>query len=173
MEALINIIIGLKRSSCWCELGIGNPMLSKHSPACIAAEEAVTDWENNAIFTTSDTFQPVQPEKLSFVCLGADAGSPFKGAGNEGVCKFPPPPNLPKPPPSLLVNEAAGTVTPVVTELTVGKTYRIQQEGHRLNGETVQLESMKFDGTGKLAKVFVLVGICSIEEVPVGALVEV
>ncbi len=87
--------------------------------------------------------------------------------------QFSPPPNMPIPPPALLVNEAAGTVTPVVLPFTVGKTYRIQQEGHRLNGETVQLESMKFDHAGKLAKVFVLVGLFSVEEVPVGALVEI
>ncbi len=87
--------------------------------------------------------------------------------------QFAPPPNMPTPPPALLVNEAAGTVTPVVLPFTVGKTYRIQQDGHRLNGETVQLESMKFDATGNLAKVFVLVGVFSIEEVPVDALVEV
>ena len=56
--------------------------------------------------------------------------------------------------------------------LTIGKTYRVQQDGHRLNGEAVVLREMKFNSEGKLAKLFVLVGLHSVEELPVGSLVE-
>lgn len=35
------IINGLKRGSCWCEMGIGNPMMKTHSAACDAARAFV------------------------------------------------------------------------------------------------------------------------------------
>ena len=61
-----------------------------------------------------------------------------------------------------------------VTSLTVGKTYRVQQDGHRLDGQTVVLRTMKFsEETGKLVKLFGLVGLHSVEELPVGSLVEI
>jgi hypothetical protein len=33
IEAL-RLIEALKRGSCWCEIGIGNPMLKHHTAAC-------------------------------------------------------------------------------------------------------------------------------------------
>ena len=38
---LVQVIKGLKRGSCWCEMAIGNPMVSSHSEKCKAAREAV------------------------------------------------------------------------------------------------------------------------------------
>lgn len=38
---LLSIIEKLKTGSCWCGLGIGNPMLSSHSENCKRAAEAV------------------------------------------------------------------------------------------------------------------------------------
>jgi hypothetical protein len=40
-KKLKEIIRGLKRGDCWCEMGIGNPMVSSHSPQCIAAQKAI------------------------------------------------------------------------------------------------------------------------------------
>lgn len=34
---LRQILLGLKRGSCWCEAGIGNPIATKHSAACVSA----------------------------------------------------------------------------------------------------------------------------------------
>lgn len=34
-----DIILQLKRGSCWCEMGIGNPMVRDHSPACKQVQE--------------------------------------------------------------------------------------------------------------------------------------
>lgn len=31
----------LKRGDCWCEMGIGNPMVREHSPSCVAARAAL------------------------------------------------------------------------------------------------------------------------------------
>lgn len=40
----LRAVIGLlKRGSCWCELGIGNPMVRGHSDACRRAREALDE----------------------------------------------------------------------------------------------------------------------------------
>lgn len=36
-------LAGLRRGDCWCEFGIGNPMLSRCLPACETAREALED----------------------------------------------------------------------------------------------------------------------------------
>ena len=59
------------------------------------------------------------------------------------------------------------------TSLRIGKTYRVNEQCPRLCGEAVTLKEMKFNSEGKLAKLFVLVGLHSVEEVPVGSLVEI
>ena len=33
-----DVVLGLKRGSCWCEHGIGNPMVPAHTEACLNAE---------------------------------------------------------------------------------------------------------------------------------------
>lgn len=38
---LLSIIASLKTGSCWCSMGIGNPMVKSHTDACKAAAEAV------------------------------------------------------------------------------------------------------------------------------------
>lgn len=44
---LLGIIASLKRGTCWCEMGIGNPMVNSHSDACKAAAEAVGESHPN------------------------------------------------------------------------------------------------------------------------------
>ena len=38
-----SIISDLRRGSCWCGKGIGNPMLKTHTDACAVAQEAMSD----------------------------------------------------------------------------------------------------------------------------------
>jgi hypothetical protein len=44
---LLGIIASLKTGSCWCQMGIGNPMVDSHSEACKAAAEAVGESHPN------------------------------------------------------------------------------------------------------------------------------
>lgn len=38
MESLIDVLVGLKRGECWCEVAVGNPMMKgKHSLYCARA----------------------------------------------------------------------------------------------------------------------------------------
>lgn len=59
-----------------------------------------------------------------------------------------------------------------VTTLKVGNTYRVLQEGHRLDGQRVKLESMKFRKDGSV-RPFVIDGVASISEVPADSLFEI
>ena len=34
-----NVLPGIARGLCWCERGIGNPMMTEHSPGCIEVRE--------------------------------------------------------------------------------------------------------------------------------------
>lgn len=34
---------GLQHGDCWCQMAIGNPMVKRHSSACVAAAEALRD----------------------------------------------------------------------------------------------------------------------------------
>lgn len=40
-ERLRRALVGLKRGSCFCEAGIGNPMVSTHTRACREAQAAL------------------------------------------------------------------------------------------------------------------------------------
>ena len=59
-----------------------------------------------------------------------------------------------------------------VVELAIGRTYRVLQEGHRLDGQRVKLEYMKFRKDGSV-RPFVIDGLASISEVPADSLHEV
>jgi len=37
LDPMITVIRGLRRGSCWCEMGIGNPMVSQHTRTCLEA----------------------------------------------------------------------------------------------------------------------------------------
>lgn len=41
MKALKELRRGYEHHACWCEMAISNPMVSAHSPGCIAAREAI------------------------------------------------------------------------------------------------------------------------------------
>jgi len=34
---LKGVVSGLKRGDCWCEMAVGNPMVTSHSASCLAA----------------------------------------------------------------------------------------------------------------------------------------
>lgn len=40
IQHLVKALLDLKNNECWCEVGIGNPMFSKHTKACKQAAEA-------------------------------------------------------------------------------------------------------------------------------------
>lgn len=40
-KQMLDILVGLKRGDCWCEMGIGNPMVREHDVACLQAQLAV------------------------------------------------------------------------------------------------------------------------------------
>lgn len=46
-DRLCEAIRGLRRGSCWCEMGIGNPMVKTHSPACVAAAKLAHARDSN------------------------------------------------------------------------------------------------------------------------------
>jgi len=48
---LVELLESLKRGSCWCEMGIGNPMNTWHTTACLQAQEIV-DQLKGAIMLT-------------------------------------------------------------------------------------------------------------------------
>ena len=31
-------MFGLKKGDCWCGMGIGNPMITNHTPSCVVAQ---------------------------------------------------------------------------------------------------------------------------------------
>jgi hypothetical protein len=45
---LLEVIKALRRGSCWCGMGIGNPMVRQHSPACERARLAVEAGERSS-----------------------------------------------------------------------------------------------------------------------------
>lgn len=38
-------LIGLKRGECWCDVGIGHPLMTEHSVSCKFARNALVEWE--------------------------------------------------------------------------------------------------------------------------------
>ncbi len=40
---LLEALLGVKRDNCWCERGIGNPMLTSCTDACMRAKAIVTE----------------------------------------------------------------------------------------------------------------------------------
>ena len=45
LAELLTVLKALKRGDCWCEMGIGNPMMSRHSPGCLSAQAAIAKAE--------------------------------------------------------------------------------------------------------------------------------
>ena len=43
-EGIIKVLVGLQRApNCWCEAGIGNPMVPNHTDSCKAARSLVKE----------------------------------------------------------------------------------------------------------------------------------
>jgi hypothetical protein len=45
LDALEKALWGMKRGSCWCEAGIGNPMYGGHTDSCKAARQLLEGTE--------------------------------------------------------------------------------------------------------------------------------
>lgn len=41
IDRLAAALLAVKRGDCWCDMGIGNPMVRDHSPGCLQAQAAV------------------------------------------------------------------------------------------------------------------------------------
>ena len=41
-EKLREALLQLKHGDCWCEVGIGNPMYTNHSAACLEVQQIIT-----------------------------------------------------------------------------------------------------------------------------------
>lgn len=44
LERCLNVIEGLRRGTCWCEKGIGNPNLWGHTGTCQGAVDLLTKY---------------------------------------------------------------------------------------------------------------------------------
>lgn len=55
---LVKALEGVKRGSCWCEMGIGNPMMTSHSRQCGVARSTLfraNEQNNPAIKSPQET----------------------------------------------------------------------------------------------------------------------
>lgn len=49
IETLVEVLLGVRRGDCWCETGIGNPMMQgRHTKACKRAQTIVAKYEKRA-----------------------------------------------------------------------------------------------------------------------------
>ena len=55
LAELLAVLKALQRGSCWCEMGIGNPMMSRHSQACLAAQAAIAKADSASGTTTASS----------------------------------------------------------------------------------------------------------------------
>lgn len=41
LSNVLQLLLRLKAGDCWCEMGIGNPMVQEHTAVCLEAQETV------------------------------------------------------------------------------------------------------------------------------------